>query len=91
MDTPASRELEKRQVSGWKSCKTVIPKDSEDNIFAGRNGLYPDGSLEVNHKTAGNVRGMYAVRAKGRVPENLEVELESLGIEHRPRDQTDID
>ena len=42
-------------------------------------------------RTAGNVRGMYAVRVKGRVPEDVEAELESRGIKYRPRDQTDID
>ena len=44
-----------------------------------------------NRRTAGNVRGMYAVRVKGRVPEDVEAELESRGIKYRPRDQTDID
>jgi len=44
-----------------------------------------------NCQTAGNVRGMYAVRVKGRVPEDVEAELESRGIKYRPRDQTDID
>lgn len=44
-----------------------------------------------NRKTAGNARGMYAVRVKGRVPEDVEAELESRGIKYRPRDQTDID
>jgi len=42
-------------------------------------------------RVAGNVRGMYAVRVKGRVPEDVEAELESRGIKYRPRDQTDID
>jgi len=42
-------------------------------------------------RTSGNVRGMYAVRVKGRVPEDVEAELESRGIKYRPRDQADID
>ena len=37
------------------------------------------------------VRGMYAVRVKGRVPEDVETELENRGIKYRPRDQTDQD
>lgn len=37
------------------------------------------------------VRGMYAVRVKGRIPEDVEAELESRGIKYRPRDQTDQD
>lgn len=44
-----------------------------------------------NRRIAGNARGMYAVRVKGRVPEDVEAELESRGIKYRPRDQTDID
>ena len=41
--------------------------------------------------TAKYVRGMYAVRVKGRIPEDVEAELESRGIKYRPRDQTDQD
>ena len=41
--------------------------------------------------TAKYVRGMYAVRVKGRIPEDVEAELESRGIKYRPRDQTDMD
>lgn len=37
------------------------------------------------------VRGMYAVRVKGRIPEDVETELENRGIKYRPRDQTDMD
>jgi len=42
-------------------------------------------------RTSKYVRGMYAVRVKGRVPEDVEAELESRGIKYRPRDQTDQD
>ncbi|KAI0056800.1 transcription initiation Spt4 [Artomyces pyxidatus] len=42
-------------------------------------------------RTAKYVRGMYAVRVKGRIPEDVEAELESRGIKYRPRDQTDQD
>ena len=37
------------------------------------------------------VRGMYAVRVTGRIPEDVETELEARGIKYRPRDQTDQD
>ncbi|KAG6830953.1 hypothetical protein H0H92_013664 [Tricholoma furcatifolium] len=40
-------------------------------------------------RTGKYVKGMYAVRVKGRVPEDVEHELESRGIKYRPRDQTD--
>lgn len=52
---------------------------------------YRSGDGRSNRQTAGNVRGMYAVRVKGRVPEDVEAELESRGIKYRPRDQADID
>jgi len=42
-------------------------------------------------RTSKYVRGMYAVRVKGRIPEEIEAELESRGIKYRPRDQTDQD
>lgn len=34
---------------------------------------------------------MYAVRVKGRVPDDVETELDNRGIKYRPRDQTDQD
>ena len=37
------------------------------------------------------VRGIYAVRVTGRVPEDVELELERRNIKYRPRDQTDQD
>lgn len=37
------------------------------------------------------VRGMYAVRVTGRIPEDVEIELERRSIKYRPRDQTDQD
>ncbi|VDC01125.1 unnamed protein product [Peniophora sp. CBMAI 1063] len=42
-------------------------------------------------RTSKFVRGMYAVRVKGRIPEDVEAELEQRGIKYRPRDQTDLD
>ena len=41
--------------------------------------------------TAKYVKGMYAVRVKGRVPEDVEAELDSRNIRYRPRDGTDQD
>lgn len=39
----------------------------------------------------GYVRGMYAVRVKGRVPEDVEQELIDRNIRYRPRDQSEQD
>ena len=41
--------------------------------------------------TAKYVRGMYAVRVRGRIPDDVEQELNERGIRYRPRDQTDQD
>jgi transcription elongation factor SPT4 len=45
----------------------------------------------ANARTAKYVRGMYAARVRGRVPEDVEDALESRGIKYRPRDQTEQD
>jgi transcription elongation factor SPT4 len=46
---------------------------------------------DVEHTLAKYARGVYAVRVKGRVPEDVEAELSERGIRYRPRDQTDND
>ncbi|KAI0643612.1 transcription initiation protein spt4 [Trametes meyenii] len=42
-------------------------------------------------RTSKYVRGMYAVRVKGRIPEDVEAELENRNIKYRPRDGTEQD
>ncbi len=37
------------------------------------------------------VRGVYAITVKGRIPDDVEQELESQNIKYRPRDQTEVD
>ncbi|KAJ3505688.1 hypothetical protein NLJ89_g7286 [Agrocybe chaxingu] len=52
----------------------------------------PDNSWVARwQRTAKYVRGMYAVRVTGRIPEEVEDELTSRGIKYRPRDQNDQD
>jgi hypothetical protein len=46
---------------------------------------------ELFSSLAKYVRGMYAVRVTGRIPEDVEIELERRNIKYRPRDQTDQD
>lgn len=48
----------------------------------------PSAHMQISAKY---VRGMYAVRVTGRVPEDVELELERRNIKYRPRDQTDQD
>jgi len=53
---------------------------------------HPSGSLSHSLLPLANyARGIYAVQVKGRVPEDVEAELENRGIKYRPRDQTDQD
>ncbi|KAJ7590595.1 transcription initiation protein spt4 [Mycena floridula] len=40
-------------------------------------------------RTSKYVRGMYAVRVKGRIPEEVLADLESRNIKYLPRDQTE--
>lgn len=51
----------------------------------------PNAKHSCIHILAKYVRGIYAVRVTGRVPEDVEVELDRRGIKYRPRDQTDQD
>jgi hypothetical protein len=37
------------------------------------------------------VRGVYAITVKGRIPEDVEQDLDSQGVKYRPRDQTEVD
>lgn len=58
--------------------------------------LFSISLIHTNHwskliSTANKARGMYAVRVLGRIPEDVEMELERRGIKYRPRDQTDQD
>lgn len=48
-------------------------------------------SIHMQRSTAKYVRGLYAVRVKGRIPEDVEAELENRGIKYRSREQTDDD
>ena len=48
----------------------------------------PDARLPLLDKY---VRGVYAITVKGRIPEDVEQELEAQGIKYRPRDQTEVD
>lgn len=48
-------------------------------------------TAHIGRSTAKYVRGLYAVRVKGRIPEDVEAELENRGIKYRSREQTDDD
>ncbi|KAJ7727917.1 transcription elongation factor SPT4 [Mycena metata] len=40
-------------------------------------------------RTSKYVRGMYAIRVRGRIPEDVEHALDNRGIRYRPRDQNE--
>ncbi|KAI6033831.1 hypothetical protein PISMIDRAFT_680881 [Pisolithus microcarpus 441] len=74
------------------NCEEIMQmKGSTDRISVCAT-TYFDGIIAViDPETSKYVRGTYAVRVKGHVPEDVEAELESRGIKYRPRDQTDQD
>ncbi|KAE9399151.1 transcription elongation factor SPT4 [Gymnopus androsaceus JB14] len=86
---------------GCPNCEEILQlKDNPDRILSCTTASF-DGVIAVIdpetswvarwQRTAKYARGMYAVRVKGRVPEDVEAELESRGIKYRPRDQSDQD
>ncbi|KAF9654245.1 transcription initiation Spt4 [Thelephora ganbajun] len=87
--------------NGCPNCEEILQMKGSPDRIQSCTSTYFDGIIALIdpetswvgrwQRTSGNVRGMYAVRVKGRVPEDVEAELESRGIKYRPRDQTDID
>jgi len=87
--------------SGCPNCEEILQmKGSPDRITSCTTTQFdgvisvinPDNSWVAQwQRTAKYVRGMYAVRVTGRVPEDVELELERRNIKYRPRDQTDQD
>ncbi|KAF8901739.1 transcription initiation protein spt4 [Gymnopilus junonius] len=87
--------------SGCPNCEEILQmKGSADRIatctttqFDGVIAVIdPDQSWVAKwQRTAKYVRGMYAVRVNGRIPEDVELELERRNIKYRPRDQSDQD
>ncbi|KAI0786514.1 transcription initiation protein spt4 [Abortiporus biennis] len=77
------------QMKGYQDRVGVCTTTYFDGIIA---VIDPENSWVARwQRTSKYVRGMYAVRVKGRIPEDVEAELESRGIKYRPRDQTEMD
>ncbi|KAJ3716489.1 transcription initiation protein spt4 [Lentinula raphanica] len=85
---------------GCPNCEEILQANNPDRILACTTSYYdgvialidPEASWVARwQRTAKYVRGMYAARVKGRVPEDVEAELDSRGIKYRPRDQSDQD
>ncbi|KAG6888626.1 hypothetical protein C0995_006870 [Termitomyces sp. Mi166 len=87
--------------NGCPNCEEIMQMKGNSDRIASCTTTYFDGVIAVIdpekswvarwQRTAKYVRGMYAVRVKGRIPEDVEQELEMRGIKYRPRDQTDQD
>ncbi|KAJ7122936.1 transcription elongation factor SPT4 [Mycena epipterygia] len=84
---------------GCPNCEEVMQmKNSGDRVTACTT-TYFDGVIAVIdpetswvakwQRTSKYVRGMYAIRVRGRIPEDVEHELENRDIRYRPRDQMD--
>ncbi|KII96066.1 hypothetical protein PLICRDRAFT_170646 [Plicaturopsis crispa FD-325 SS-3] len=86
---------------GCPNCEEIMQMKGSQDRMGVCTTSYFDGIIAVVdpetswvarwQRTSKYVRGMYAVRVKGRVPEDVEAELEARGIKYRPRDQTDLD
>ncbi|KAF9498246.1 transcription elongation factor SPT4 [Pleurotus eryngii] len=86
---------------GCPNCEEIMQMKGSQDRIAACTTQYFDGAIAVmdpDHswvarwqRTSKYVRGMYAVRVKGRIPEDVETELENRGLKYRPRDQTDQD
>ncbi|KAI5119749.1 hypothetical protein M0805_004081 [Coniferiporia weirii] len=87
--------------NGCPNCEEVMQmKQSQDRVLSCTTTHF-DGVVAVIdpetswvarwQRTSKYVRGMYAVRVKGRIPDDVEQELNDRGIRYRPRDQTDQD
>ncbi|THV00545.1 transcription initiation protein spt4 [Dendrothele bispora CBS 962.96] len=84
------------RFNGCPNCEDILQlKDSADRVMTCTStyfegmiaGIDPENSWVLRwQRTSKYVRGMYAVRVRGRVPEDVEAELESRGIKYRPRD-----
>ncbi|KAJ7283272.1 transcription elongation factor SPT4 [Mycena rebaudengoi] len=86
---------------GCPNCEELMQmKNSGDRVTACTT-TYFDGVISVIdpekswvakwQRTSKYVRGLYAIRVRGRIPEDVEHELENRGIKYRTRDQVDVD
>ncbi|KIY50510.1 transcription initiation Spt4 [Fistulina hepatica ATCC 64428] len=77
------------QIKGSAERLNTCTTTSFDGLIA---VIDPENSWVARwQRTSKYVRGMYAIRVKGRVPHDVEEDLEARGIKYRPRDQIDMD
>ncbi|KAK0206006.1 transcription initiation protein spt4 [Desarmillaria ectypa] len=86
---------------GCPNCDSILQLRDNPERIQSCTTQYFDGIIAVTdpekswvarwQRTSKFVRGMYAVRVKGRISEDIEAELEAAGIKYRPRDQTEQD
>ncbi|EJD00818.1 transcription elongation factor SPT4 [Fomitiporia mediterranea MF3/22] len=87
--------------NGCPNCEEIMQmKQSQDRVLACTTTHFEGVIAAIDseaswvarwQRTSKYVRGMYAVRVKGRIPDDVDQELQERGIRYRPRDQTDQD
>ncbi|KAG6849755.1 hypothetical protein H0H93_005553 [Arthromyces matolae] len=87
--------------NGCPNCEEVLQMKGNSDRIATCTTTYFDGVIAVIdpenswvarwQRTSKYVKGMYAAHVKGRVPDDVEQELEARGIKYRTRDQADQD
>ncbi|GJJ07794.1 hypothetical protein Clacol_001999 [Clathrus columnatus] len=83
---------------GCPNCESVLQlKSNPDRILTCTSGQFngviaivdPENSWVARwQRTSKYVRGMYAARVAGRVPEDVEDDITAQGFSYRPRDET---
>ncbi|KAL5508575.1 SPT4 [Sanghuangporus vaninii] len=87
--------------NGCPNCEEIMQmKQSSDRVLSCTTthfegviaAIDPEASWVARwQRTSKYVRGMYAVRVKGHIPDDVEQELNERGIRYRKRDQTEQD
>ncbi|KAJ8085838.1 transcription elongation factor spt4 [Marasmius sp. AFHP31] len=89
------------RAKGCPNCEEILQlRNSPDRISTCTTAYFdgiianinPESSWVAKWQRTGNyAKGIYAVRVKGRIPEDVEADLDARGIKYRPRDQTEVD
>jgi transcription elongation factor SPT4 len=87
--------------NGCPNCEELMQMKGNPDRVEACTALKFDGTIAVIdpetswvarwQRTSKYVRGIYAIRVSGRIPDDVEAELYNRGIKYRPRDLTDQD
>ncbi|KAF9021825.1 transcription elongation factor SPT4 [Hymenopellis radicata] len=86
------------RANGCPNCENVLHLEGNPERILSCTSQYFDGMIAMItpekswvakwQRTSTFVRGIYAVRVKGRIPEDIEAELRDQDVTYRPRDLT---